>query len=88
MNYWDTKSQKKWQKSFITNVFAQKTKQYDTYSKIIMNNPELLNGKNDHIPTSAGSSARSASQPADSAGSSAHTRQLDALLDADPRRVM
>jgi hypothetical protein len=50
MNYWNTKTQKKWQKTFITNVFAQKTKRDDTYSKIIINNPELLNDKNTHIP--------------------------------------
>ena len=50
MNYWNKKSQKKWQKSFITSVFAKKTKHHDTYSKIIINNPELLNDKNPHIP--------------------------------------
>lgn len=50
MSYWNRKSQKKWQKSFITSVFAKKTKHHDTYSKIIINNPELLNDKNPHIP--------------------------------------
>jgi hypothetical protein len=50
MGYWNKKSQKKWQKSFISNVFAHKTKRHNTYSKIIMNNPELVNDKNAHIP--------------------------------------
>lgn len=50
MSYWNRKSQKKWQKSFITKVFAKKNKSHDTYSKIIINNPELLNEKNAHIP--------------------------------------
>ena len=50
MRYWNYKSQKKWQKSFINNVFAHKTKRYDTFSKILMNKPELLNDKNSHIP--------------------------------------
>lgn len=52
MRYWNNKSQKKWQKSFINNVFANKTKRQDTFSKIIMNNPELLHDKNTHIPKS------------------------------------
>lgn len=45
-------SQKKWQKSFINNVFAHKTKKQSTFSKILLNNPELLNDKNIHIPKS------------------------------------
>jgi hypothetical protein len=50
MRSWNYKSQKKWQKSFINNVFANKTKKYDTFSKILINNPELLNDKNIHMP--------------------------------------
>jgi hypothetical protein len=50
MSYWNKKSQKKWQKSFIINAFAHKIRSQDTYSKIIKNNPELLNAKNAHIP--------------------------------------
>ena len=45
-------SHKKWQLSFIDNVFALKTKRHHTFSKIIINNPHLLNDKNDHIPMS------------------------------------
>jgi len=52
MKFWNYKSQKKWQKSFINNVFAHKTKRHDTFSKILINNPELLNAKNSHIPKS------------------------------------
>lgn len=52
MSFWNYKSKKKWQKSFISNVFANKTKRLDTFSKIIMNKPELLNDKNIHIPKS------------------------------------
>jgi hypothetical protein len=50
MSYWNKKPQRKWQKSFITKVFARKTKRHDTYSKIIIDSPELLNDKNTHIP--------------------------------------
>jgi hypothetical protein len=52
MRYWNKKSQKKWQKSFINNVFSHKCKRHSTFSKIIMSNPELLNEKNTHIPKS------------------------------------
>lgn len=52
MRFWNHKSQKRWQKSFINNVFAHKTERHDTFSKILINNPELLSSKNIHIPKS------------------------------------
>lgn len=41
-----------WQKSFINNVFSNKTKKKNTFSKIIINEPELVSGKNTHFPKS------------------------------------
>jgi len=52
MKFWNNKSQKRWQKSFINNVFDHKTERHDTFSKILMNNPELLKFKKIHIPKS------------------------------------
>jgi hypothetical protein len=45
-------SKKKWQKSFINNVFHHKTARNDTFSKIILNDTRLLEGKSDHLPNS------------------------------------
>ncbi|MEA2104694.1 MAG: DUF2971 domain-containing protein [Candidatus Cloacimonadota bacterium] len=52
MGFWNSKSQKKWQKTYINNVFANKNTRHKTFSKIILNNPELLNQKNTHFPKS------------------------------------
>jgi hypothetical protein len=52
MGFWNSRSQKKWQKAFINNVFANKNTYHRTYSKIILNKPELLSGKNTHFPKS------------------------------------
>jgi hypothetical protein len=52
MRYWNKKSQKKWQKSFINNVFSHKNKRHNTFSKIIIDNPELLNEKESYTPKS------------------------------------
>jgi hypothetical protein len=52
MRYRCYKSKKKWQKKFIDNVFAHKKRRQDTFSKILLNNPELLNDKNNHTPKS------------------------------------
>ena len=52
MRYWNKKSQKKWQKTFINNVFCHKNEKRNTYSKIIMHNPELLNEKESYTPKS------------------------------------
>lgn len=46
------KSRKKWQKAFINNVFKHKSKSNDTFSKIILNNMELIEGKTDLLPKS------------------------------------
>lgn len=46
------KSRAKWQKAFIDHVFKHKTKYSDSFSKIVLNNTELLNANNDHIPKS------------------------------------
>jgi len=52
MGFCNYKSQKKWQKEYINNVFANKNTNHSTYSKIILNNPELVNSKNIHFPKS------------------------------------
>ena len=52
MYFRNYKSRKKWQKTFIDNVFKHKTKFHDTFSKIILNNTELLEGKTNHLPKS------------------------------------
>jgi hypothetical protein len=52
MRFRNYKSRKIWQKSFIDNVFANKTKQLGTFSKLIMNKPELISDKNTYIPKS------------------------------------
>jgi len=52
MYFRDHKSRKQWQKEFINNVFKHKTKTHNTFSKIILNNIELIEGKNDHFPKS------------------------------------
>ena len=52
MNFRNYKSKKRWQKAFINNVFSRKNKYHDRFSKIILNNLELLNDKNSHIPKS------------------------------------
>lgn len=52
MVFWNSRSQKKWQKAYINNVFANKNTYRKTYSKIILNKPELLSGKNSHFPKS------------------------------------
>jgi hypothetical protein len=46
------KSRKKWQKTFINNVFSHKTATLDTFSKIIISNTQLLEGKSNHLPKS------------------------------------
>lgn len=52
MNFRNYKSKKRWQKAFINSVFSHKIKYHDSFSKIILNNPELLNDKDNHIPRS------------------------------------
>ena len=52
MGSWNSISQKKWQKAYINKIFASKNVRHKTYSKIILNNPELLIGKNTHYPKS------------------------------------
>ena len=52
MYFRNYKSRKKWQKTFINNVFKHKTKYQNTFSKIILNSIELLEGKSDHLPKS------------------------------------
>ena len=52
MYFSNYKSRKKWQKAFINNVFKHKTKYQNTFSKIILNNIELIEGKADHLPKS------------------------------------
>ncbi len=46
------KSRKKWQKAFIDTVFSHKTATHDTFSKIIINNTKLLEGKSNYLPKS------------------------------------
>jgi len=50
MYFRNYKSRKKWQKTFINNVFGHKTTTHDTFSKIILSNTKLLDGKSDHLP--------------------------------------
>ena len=52
MYFRNHKSRKQWQKEFINNVFKHKTKFHNTFSKIILNNIELIEGKYDHFPKS------------------------------------
>lgn len=52
MYFGNRKSKAKWQKAFIDDVFRRKTKYSNSFSKIVLNNTELLDGKNDHIPKS------------------------------------
>jgi hypothetical protein len=51
MLFGDT-SQAKWQKKYIDAVFKKKTKFSDTFSKVILNNPELLSEKIGYLPKS------------------------------------
>lgn len=50
MKYLDYKSPKNWQKLFINNVFSKKTNKLNTFSKLILNEPELINGKKVYFP--------------------------------------
>ena len=52
MDFRNYKSRRKWQKAFIINVFSHKTKFNNTFSKIILENIELLEGKSDYLPKS------------------------------------
>ena len=52
MYFGNCKSKAKWQKTFIDNVFGRKSKYSNSFSKIVLNNTALLDGKNDHIPKS------------------------------------
>jgi hypothetical protein len=52
MYFKNHKSRKKWQKEFINNIFKHKTNFNNTFSKIILDNIELIEGNNDHFPTS------------------------------------
>ena len=52
MGFWNSRSQKKWQKNYINSVFAHKSKRHKTYSKIILSKPELLREKEAHYPKS------------------------------------
>lgn len=52
MYFRNYKSRKKWEKTFINNVFSHKTVNHDTFSKIILNNTKLLEGKSSHLPKS------------------------------------
>ena len=52
MYFRNYKSRKKWQKTFINDVFGHKTTSHDTFSKIILSNTKLLEGKSDHLPKS------------------------------------
>lgn len=52
MYYGESKPKGTWQKAFIDDVFAHKTKHNNTFSKIILDHPDLLNSKSDHIPKS------------------------------------
>jgi hypothetical protein len=46
------KSRSRWQKAFITDVLSRKTEAQQTFSKIILRNPDLLRDKHSHIPDS------------------------------------
>jgi hypothetical protein len=48
----DSKSRKKWQKTFIDNVFSHKSANVGTFSRIILYNTYLLKDKNSHLPKS------------------------------------
>jgi hypothetical protein len=50
--YFGKKTKRKWQKAFINNVFSHKTATYNTFSKIIINNLNLLENKNSYLPNS------------------------------------
>lgn len=52
MRSWYYKSQKKWQKPFINSVFEKKSSKCNTFSKIILDQPELLDTKNGYYPKS------------------------------------
>ncbi len=52
MGFWNSRSQRKWQKTYINNVFANKNTYHQIYSKIILHKLELLSGKNTHFPKS------------------------------------
>ncbi len=52
MNAWNSRSQKKWQKTYINHVFENKDNYERTYSKILLDKPELLNGKKAVFPKS------------------------------------
>jgi hypothetical protein len=52
MRSWNYTSQKKWQKTYINRIFESKDVRHKTYSKIILNNPELLKEKSTHYPKS------------------------------------
>lgn len=52
MYFRNYKSKKKWQKTFINNVFKHKTKAHDTFSKIILNKTDLIEGKRELLPKS------------------------------------
>jgi len=48
--YFREKKNKKWQKKFIKDVFKNGSKYNNNYSKIILDNLELLNTKNEYLP--------------------------------------
>jgi hypothetical protein len=52
MFFGNRKSKAKWQKPFIDNVFRHKTKHCNSFSKIVLSNIELLDGKTDYTPQS------------------------------------
>ena len=52
MKIWNSRSQKKWQKAYIDNVFSYINANQKKYSKIILNEPQLLSGKNTFFPKS------------------------------------
>jgi hypothetical protein len=52
MNFRNYKSKKKWQKTFIDDVFSHKTANIDTFSKIIIYNTKLLEDKSNYLPKS------------------------------------
>jgi len=52
MYFRNSKSRKKWQKTFIDNVFSHKTATINTFSRILLYNTYLLEDKNSHLPKS------------------------------------
>ena len=52
MYFSNYKSRKNWPKAFIDKVFKHKTKLHNTFSKIILDNIELLEEKTEHLPKS------------------------------------